>query len=59
MRFFISVGSPMKVSKIEEPTTEQIDEYHAKFIKHLVEFFESQKHTYIKNAETTTLELLE
>jgi len=57
MYFFISVGSPIEVPKIANPTTEQIDEYHEKFMKHLVDLFESHKYNYIKNAETTTLEL--
>jgi len=56
MFLFILVGSPIKLSKIEEPT-EVTDKYHDKFIKHLIELFETQKHNYIKNAEKVTLEL--
>lgn len=55
--FFILVGSPLELPKIEKPTVEQIDEYHKKFMKHLIELFETQKYNYIKNAETTTLEI--
>ncbi|XP_070159400.1 diacylglycerol O-acyltransferase 2 [Polyergus mexicanus] len=53
----VVVGSPIKLPKIEEPTTEQIDEYHKKFMEHLTKFFETQKYNYVKNAETTTLEV--
>jgi len=57
MFFFILVGSPIKLPEIEEPTLEVIDKYHDKFIKHLIELFETQKHNYIKNAEKVTLKL--
>lgn len=57
MPFFVSVGSPLELPKIEEPTTEQINEYHKKFTDHLVELFEMQKHNYLKNADTIFLEL--
>ncbi|EZA62914.1 hypothetical protein DMN91_002992 [Ooceraea biroi] len=53
----VVVGSPIELPKIPKPTTEQIDEYHEKFTKQLIELFESQKHNYIKDAETTALEL--
>lgn len=55
--FFISVGKPIELPKIEAPTAEQIDEYHKKFMENLTELFETQKHNYIKNAETATLEV--
>ncbi|XP_034174495.1 2-acylglycerol O-acyltransferase 2-A [Osmia lignaria lignaria] len=54
----VVVGSPMEVPKIPEPTKEQIDEYHEKFIKKLVELFETHKHKYIENADSIHLELL-
>lgn len=54
---FITVGKPIELPKIAEPTTEQINEYHEKFMNGLVELFETQKHKYIKNAENATLEL--
>lgn len=53
----VVVGSPIELPKIEEPTTEQVNEYHEKFMKGLVELFETQKHKYVKNAENVTLEL--
>ncbi|XP_033329797.2 2-acylglycerol O-acyltransferase 2-A [Megalopta genalis] len=54
----VVVGSPIELPKIPEPTTEQIDEYHEIFIKRLVELFESNKHKYVENPESVTLELL-
>lgn len=57
MFFFILVGSPIELPRIMEPTTEQIDQYHKKFINQLVELFETHKHHYLKNAEIATLEL--
>lgn len=53
----VVVGSPIELPTIAEPTTEQIDEYHEKFVKGLVELFETQKHNYLENAENITLEL--
>ncbi|KYQ51298.1 2-acylglycerol O-acyltransferase 1 [Trachymyrmex zeteki] len=53
----VVVGSPVELPKIAEPTTEQINEYHEKFMKSLVELFETQKYNYIKNADNVTLEL--
>lgn len=55
---FILVGSPMELPKIDHPTPEQIDEYHEKFIKHLIDLFESHKHKYIENADSVSLELM-
>ncbi|XP_012231825.1 diacylglycerol O-acyltransferase 2 [Linepithema humile] len=52
----VVVGDPIELPKIEKPTTEQIDEYHKKFTESLINLFETHKHKYIKNAETTSLE---
>ncbi|KYN00543.1 Diacylglycerol O-acyltransferase 2 [Cyphomyrmex costatus] len=54
----VVVGSPIEMPKIEEPTSEEINKYHNEFIEHLIKFFNTQKHNYIKNAENVTLELL-
>ena len=56
--FFVPVGSPMDLPKIEEPTREQINEYHGKFVEHLVDFFEKEKHKYVENADTVHLEFV-
>ena len=58
INYFFSVGSPMELPKIEEPTREQVEEYHEKFVKHLVNFFENEKHKYIKNADSVHLEFV-
>ncbi|XP_011879002.1 PREDICTED: 2-acylglycerol O-acyltransferase 2-like isoform X2 [Vollenhovia emeryi] len=52
----VVVGSPIELPKITDPTPEEIDTYHDKFTKQLIELFETQKHNYIKNAEKVTLE---
>lgn len=54
----VVVGSSMELPKIEEPTVEQIDEYHGKFIEHVVNFFEKEKHKYIENADSVHLEFV-
>ncbi|XP_050574128.1 2-acylglycerol O-acyltransferase 1-like [Bombus affinis] len=54
----VVVGSPMELPKIEEPTREQIEEYHEKFITHLEKFFENEKHKYIENADSVHLEFV-
>ncbi|XP_003395134.2 2-acylglycerol O-acyltransferase 1-like [Bombus terrestris] len=54
----VVVGSPMELPKIEEPTREQVEEYHEKFVKHLVNFFESEKHKYIEKADSVHLEFV-
>ncbi|KAK9302953.1 hypothetical protein QLX08_005219 [Tetragonisca angustula] len=54
----VVVGSPMDLPKIEEPTEEQINEYHGKFVDHLVNFFEKEKHKYIENADSVHLEFV-
>uniref|UniRef100_A0A914UPH4 Acyltransferase n=1 Tax=Plectus sambesii TaxID=2011161 RepID=A0A914UPH4_9BILA len=49
----IVVGRPIPVEKVEEPTDEQIDELHARYVEALTELFESNKEKYgvIKDAE--------
>lgn len=42
----VVVGSPLEVSCIPEPTNEQVNELHAKYIEHLKEHFESNKAKY-------------
>ncbi|KAK1134839.1 hypothetical protein K0M31_007608 [Melipona bicolor] len=54
----VVVGSPMDLPKIEEPTEEQINEYHEKFVEHLVNFFEKEKHKYVENADSVHLEFV-
>lgn len=53
----VVVGSPMELPKIPEPTAQDVNEYHEKFVKHLVAHFEAQKHKYIENADAVSLEM--
>ncbi|XP_014468412.1 PREDICTED: 2-acylglycerol O-acyltransferase 1-like [Dinoponera quadriceps] len=53
----VVVGSPMELPKIAEPTAEQINEHHSKFVQNLIELFETQKHNYVKDPEKVVLEL--
>lgn len=56
--FMLSVGRPIDLQKTENPTQEEVDELHSKFVQQLVDLFESEKHRYIKNSEKTHLELM-
>ena len=53
--FLFLVGKPIPVEKVPEPTTEQINALHEKFTGELKVLFESEKHKYILNPETTEL----
>ncbi|KAK1134845.1 hypothetical protein K0M31_007614 [Melipona bicolor] len=53
-----NIGSPVELPKIEEPTVEQINEYHRKFIEHVVDFFEKEKYKYVENADSVHLEFV-
>lgn len=52
---FFAVGPPIDVERIENPTNEQINVYHQKFVKHIKTLFEENKHKYIPNADKTEL----
>ncbi|KAG5864722.1 hypothetical protein JTB14_032574 [Gonioctena quinquepunctata] len=52
------VGQPMDVPRIENPTTEEIDEYHGRFTEHLTKMFEEQKHNYLEKPEEMKLEII-
>ena len=41
--YLISVGKPIEVVKSENPTQEEIDDLHEKYVKGLVEVFEDNK----------------
>ncbi|KAJ8946390.1 hypothetical protein NQ318_011796 [Aromia moschata] len=49
------VGKPIEVPKIDEPTNEDIEEYHIKFTAALTELFEEQKYNYLENPEDKKL----
>lgn len=40
------MGKPIPVPKVENPSKELIDEYHAKFVEALSAIFEEHKHKY-------------
>ena len=41
-----AVGSPLDVPCISNPTNEQVNEWHQKYMKHLSELFEANKIKY-------------
>ncbi|KAI6227752.1 Acyltransferase [Aphelenchoides fujianensis] len=45
-RLITVVGSPIHVPKTPEPTQEQVDGLHAKYVAALVDLFETHKHRY-------------
>lgn len=53
----ISVGKPIDVKKTDNPSAEEIDALHKKFMDELNDLFESQKHLYLKNSENIKLEI--
>lgn len=54
----ILVGKPIEFQRVADPTQEQIDELHNRFIEELVNLFEKHKHKYVPNAESTQLEFV-
>ena len=42
----LAVGKPIHVDKTEEPSTEQIDDLHQRYIQSLQELFETHKEEY-------------
>ncbi len=55
---FSSVGKPIPVPKVENPTQELIDEYHAKFVEALKSLFEEHKAQYDSAGSEAKLILL-
>ena len=53
--FFILVGAPIEVAKVENPTNEQVDEIHSIFCKQLKELFDEHKSKYIEEGENVNL----
>lgn len=41
----------MDIPKIEDPTKEQVNQYHAEFVKRLTTMFEEEKHNYLEHPE--------
>jgi hypothetical protein len=55
VEFLVSVGTPIPVEKVLEPTEQQVNELHQKFTEELKALFETKKHMYLTNPETTHL----
>jgi len=51
----VSVGTPIPIQKVPEPTEEQINELHQKFTEELTALFETKKHFYLPNSESIHL----
>jgi intein-encoded DNA endonuclease-like protein len=47
------VGRPIDVQQVANPTKEQIDELHEKYINELIKTFNENKAKYLDNKETT------
>jgi len=45
------VGKPIRVAQNEDPTQEEIDHFHAEYIRSLQELFDTHKKKYAKNPE--------
>ncbi|XP_018568257.1 2-acylglycerol O-acyltransferase 2-like [Anoplophora glabripennis] len=52
------VGFPIEIPKVEDPTREQVDHYHAEFVKKLTDMFEEQKYNYLEKPEEKHLEIV-
>jgi hypothetical protein len=53
--FLVSVGTPIPIQKVPEPTEVQIKELHQKFTAELTSLFETKKHLYLPNSESINL----
>lgn len=51
------IGSPVEVTKSEQPSEQEIEELHTRFCKTLEELFETNKTKYIENHENVKLVL--
>ena len=49
------VGTPIEVGKRENPTTEEIDLVHQKFLEELVRLFETHKNEFMENPQEALL----
>ncbi|KAK4877872.1 hypothetical protein RN001_010378 [Aquatica leii] len=49
------VGKPIEVKKIPNPTAEDIDEVHQKFVAGITELFNEYKYKYLKDPDNTQL----
>lgn len=52
------VGRPIEVTKVDNPTNEQVEELHKKFTEEIDKLFEEHKHKYLENPEEKHLEIV-
>ena len=50
-----SVGAPIRVEKVEQPTQSQIDALHAQYVHALKQLFETHKHKVGCSEQTLTI----
>ena len=55
---YILVGKPIPVPKVENPSSELIDEYHQRFHEALRTLFEENKRMYDEFGDEATLEAI-
>ena len=48
----ISVGAPIKVDKVKNPSPEEIEKFHVQYVEALEELFEKHKKNYGISEET-------
>lgn len=53
-----AAGNPIEVSKVDNPTKEQVNELHCEFVQKLEEVFEKNKHHFVQNPEESFLEFV-
>lgn len=53
-----SVGEPIEVPKVENPSQELINEYHEKFFSALLDLFEKYREKYDMNGKDSELVFL-
>ncbi|KAJ3628196.1 hypothetical protein MTP99_015519 [Tenebrio molitor] len=51
------VGAPIEITKIANPTNEQVEELHRKFVESLTALFEEYKYKYLESPDDKHLEL--
>ncbi|XP_068909780.1 2-acylglycerol O-acyltransferase 1-like [Tenebrio molitor] len=51
------VGAPIEITKIANPTNEQVEELHRKFVQSLTALFEEYKYKYLESSDDKHLEL--
>ncbi|KAB0800721.1 hypothetical protein PPYR_06460 [Photinus pyralis] len=49
------VGDPIEVSRIENPSQNQIEDLHSRFVEQLEKLFNDHKHSYVRDADNVKL----